>query len=394
MRLLDIYALSTASKIDKPFIYESFYPLLSKKFITFQAQSKLNNKNYDYWRDVLNIILPTLRQNNIDIIQVGGPSEIFYQGAIDARGKTNLHQLAYIIRRAMLHFGPDSIGIHLAAHFDIPIVGLYGLASSKVSGPHFGSPEKQIVFNAFLNVRNKKPSYGGPEPYPKAINTIKPEEIADAIFKQLGLDVKTPFKTVYVGPRYGPNIVRELIPSSQHVMPAPEQIVEIRTDIFYDEKLLAYHLNYWQKAVIVTSQPIPIKLLKFFRQHIIMIAYHIPENDSLEFVKEVVGAGLPLVLLSRLEEKEIHKKRIKYYEYGAINKIPTPDAKKVEELRQDANNLYYRSCKLIAADGKVFGSYPHLDAGLNMATDFEYQKVIDSPKFWQDLEFFTLIKKI
>lgn len=393
MRLLDTYSLYCGAKIDKPFIYESYFPLPFTKYVTFQAETPYNSRNYAYWQDVLDMIIPVLAKAGIMVIQLGLPKEAGYQRLIDIRGKTNLHQLAYLMRRSMLHFGPDSFGVHLASHFDIPIVSLYSISMPEVAGPHFGDKSKHVLFKAYERVGNKKPSYS-PKESPKSINTIKPEEIANAIFKLLGIDYVVPFETIMMGTRYSNLIVRELVPNSLHIMPQREQPIELRTDIFYDEAILAHHLNYWQKAVIITNKPIPITLLRNFKPHIAMVAYHLPENDSAEFANEVVLAGIPLVLLSRLSPELIQKKKIKYYEFGVINQIVEPDSKIIENLRKDLGQLYYRSCKLVASNGQIFGSHTDREANLPLSNDFEYHKVIDSPNFWQDLDFYTIVKKL
>ena len=393
MRILDAYALNCGAKIGKPFIYESHFPLPFGKYVTFQAQTPMDSRNYAYWQDVIDMVNPILKQMDITLLQIGLPNEIGYQRVADLRGQTNFHQLAYILHRSMLHFGPDSFGVHLSSAFDTPIVALYSCSMTEVAGPHFGSKEKQILFKGYERVGNKKASCS-PQENPKSINAIKPEEIAHAIFRLLGIDVKLPFETVFTGNRYSSQIIRELVPNSAHLMPMPEQPIELRFDRFFDEKLMVHHLNYWQKAIVVTDKPLPVELLKSFKSHVAAVAYHIPIDDSPEFAKQVVQAGLPLVLLSRLSPEELQEKKIKYYEFGMINRLPEPDPIKVEELRKDISNLYFRSCKLVASQGNVFGSFADLEKERPLQNDFEYRRVTDSPMFWRDLDFYTIVKKI
>jgi hypothetical protein len=393
MRLLDTYALYCGAKIDKPFIYESYFPLPFTKYVTFQAETPYDSRNYAYWQDVLDMVIPILSKMGIMVIQLGLQKEMGYQRMIDLRGQTNMHQLAYIMRRSQLHFGPDSFGVHLASHFDIPIVSMYSISMPEVAGPHFGSKDKHVLFKAYERVGNKKPSYS-PKESPKSINTIKPEEVANAIFKLLSIDYIVPFETIQSGERYSNQIIRELVPDSQHVMPQPEQPIEIRTDIFFDEKLLAHHLNYWQKAVVVTDKPLPIQLLKAFKPHIAMLSYVVTENDEPKFAQDVVQAGLPLLLMSRLTPEQIQAKKISYYEFGMINRFPEPKTENIAELQKGLSNLYYRSCKLIASQGKIFGSHADREANLPLLNDFEYHKAIDSPNFWQDADFYTFVKKL
>jgi hypothetical protein len=392
MRLLDTYAVNCGAKIEKPFIFEHFFPLPSSKYITFQAESKYESKDYSFWQDVLDIIVPVLKTQGIEVVQCGLAKETGYQRIQDLRGKTTIHQLAYVIKNSMLHVGPDSLGVHIASSYDIPIVGLYSISYSSIVGPHFGTKSKQILFDAYTRVGNKKPSYAPQEPV-KSINKIKPEEIANAIFKLLSINVVTPFETVHIGQRYGYKIVRELIPNNNLALQDNQNPIELRVDKFYDPQILANQLSYLQKAVVVTDKPIDLKLLRHFKSHIPMLVYKITENDSPKFVADALGLGIQMLLISTLEAPVVEKKRIHYYEYGKINILAKPNEETVESLRKDLNKLYYRTGKIIHSDGKVFGSHAALEAGIELQNDYEYNRVIDSPSFWEDLDFFAIVKK-
>ena len=98
MHLLERYASSCGVKIGKPYIYDSYFPVSSGKFITFQPFSK-PAKNYDYWQEVVDIILPYLKQNNIDIIQIGAKEDRPINGTISVSGQTTISQAAFLIKK-------------------------------------------------------------------------------------------------------------------------------------------------------------------------------------------------------------------------------------------------------------------------------------------------------
>jgi lipopolysaccharide heptosyltransferase II len=56
--------------------------------------------------------------------------------AIDLTGRTTLGQLAAVLARARLAFGPDSGALHLAAAVGVPVVSLWGATSAARSAPH------------------------------------------------------------------------------------------------------------------------------------------------------------------------------------------------------------------------------------------------------------------
>jgi hypothetical protein len=392
MRLLDTYALATASKIDKPYIFEQYFPLPFEKYITIQGQSKYEAKDYAYWQDVINLLVPVMEKNGIKIVQVGGPTEMPYQNVVDLRGRTDINQLAYIINRSNLHVGPDSLGTHLASVGDVPLIGLYSVSQSSVSGPHFGSPEKQICFDAYLRTRNKKPSYADKE-HPKSIDLIMPEEIVDAAFKLLGLKETCPIKTVHMGSRYNSGIHREFIPTKAGPIANPEHPIEIRMDIHFDEAVLAQQLQLC-RAIIITNKRINKDLLKRFRGHIATLAYVIDDNDEPAFIKDIKDVGIHIALQTYLTDEQIQDKKINYYEYGNINILAGESKEVVDKLKPDIDNLYYRSNKLVADGDKLFSSNCARVNGDEITNDFSYYKASDCPEFWRDLPFMTVVKQV
>ena len=121
MHLLESFALSTGTKIDKPYIYTSYtpLPLETEKYISFQpwGQKEFDARIYPYWNEVLDILRPSLNEKNIPVIQLGVKGEDKVQGTIDMRGKTSINQAAYVIKNAALHLGIDSFGVHVASGF-------------------------------------------------------------------------------------------------------------------------------------------------------------------------------------------------------------------------------------------------------------------------------------
>ena len=393
MHLLNTYALSCGAKVGKPFIYETYIPLPTTNYITFQAQSKFESKDYEYWQDVINIISPILATKNIQIVQVGGENEVPYKRVLNLLGKTSVQQLAYVIKNAKLHVGPDSFGVHLASHYNIPLVGLYSATKIEIAGPYFGDKEKQILFPCYERVGNKKPSFSERE-NPKSINTILPEEIAEAIFKLLGIDFKIPFQTLHLGQRYGYKTIREIIPNEEMVLPNTDQPIEVRGDLCTEEIYLQQILSVYSKSVLVLDKPVDIQLLAHYKPNIILVVYKITQNDDPSFIEKVIKLGMNILLTSELDEETIKKKSLDYYLWGKINSISKINKELVDKLLPDINTLYYRSSKLIASKGKIFGSYADEEAEKTMQNDYEYLKVIDSPIFWKDLDFYTIVKKI
>jgi len=183
MHILETYALLSGSKINKCFIEEEVIELPKNKYITFHPFSpKGNSRQYDHW----NIVIRSLINNNFEyeIIQIGELSDTKYDHTNTSYlGKTNYHSLAYLIKNASLHLGYDSLPIHLASYYDIPIVGIYAWYA-KNCGPYFSSSKKVKILEP--DFTKKKPTYGNTDPY-RLINNILPDDICLAINSLLGI---------------------------------------------------------------------------------------------------------------------------------------------------------------------------------------------------------------
>ena len=392
MHLLNTYATSTGSKIEKPFIYTSFFPVPDEKYITFQAQTKSEAKDYSFWQDVINMIFPVVSKYGIKIIQVGGDKEKPYQYAVDFRGKTNINQLAYVIQHSCLHIGSDSLCVHLASGFDIPLVALYSTSPKTVSGPIFNKSEKQIIFESYLRMGNQKSSFSNQE-NPKSVNLIRPEEIANAVFKQMGLEFELPLETIYVGEKYGYDKIRDFIPNNVVQLFNPEIPVEIRMDIEFNENILAQQLSIG-KGIIITDKPINLNLLKQFKPNIPTLIYEVKENDNPEFIVAVKKIGIPSAVITYLPVEKLESKKIHYYEHGKINVIKNESQEAIDILKKDIDNLYYRSNKIILSNNKFYLSNAARAKDIDVKSDFDYQKVIDAPEFWQELNYMHIVKKV
>ena len=77
MHVLESYALQNDLKIDKPYIYEKFFPMVVDKFITIDT-SNLGTEalSYDHWQHVVNLIYPYLKEKKIAIVNLGDKNSI------------------------------------------------------------------------------------------------------------------------------------------------------------------------------------------------------------------------------------------------------------------------------------------------------------------------------
>jgi hypothetical protein len=381
MRLLDTYATNTGSKIDKPFIYTKYFPLPPQPYITIQNQTPYDSRNYSYWQEVINLIQPFLSKANICIVQVGTKDEKQLGGVINLLGQTNINQLAYIIENSKLHFGADSLCVHLASSFDLPIVSLYSISNPNVAGPHFGNKDKHILLKGYERVGNKKPSYSQVES-PKSIDTIKPEEIAEGVLKLLNIEFPKMPETVFIGQDFNLKSF-EIIPDQ--ILDLSSIQVEnpiIRLDYCFNEEALASILSQ-RKSIIFTNKPIKKDIIEKYKQNINQLIYIIEENNSVNFVKLLKSNSISYTLLSFLPEEVLNKFKIDYMDYNLIvnRKHKTKEETKVSNV----DNLYYNSSRtLYSSKGKSISRYDWLNGTGN--------KVVDDIEFWKEADNFYIFK--
>lgn len=381
MRLLDTYATNTGSKIDKPFIYTKYFPLPLKPYITIQNQTPYDSRNFSYWQEVINLIQPFLSKADIYIVQVGTKDEKQLGGVINLLGQTNINQLAYVIENSKLHFGADSLCVHLASSFDIPIVSLYSISNPNVAGPHFGNKDKHILLKGYERVGNKKPSYSQVE-NPKSIDMIRPEEIAEGVLKLLDIEFPKMPETVFIGQDFNLKSF-EIIPDQ--VLDLSSIQVEnpiIRLDYCFNEEALVSILSQ-RKSIIFTNKPIKKDIIEKHKQNISQLIYIIEENNSVNFVKLLKSNSISYTLLSFLPEESLNKFKIDYMDYNLIvnRKHKTKEETKVSNV----DNLYYNSSRtLYSSKGKSISRYDWLNGTGN--------KVVDDIEFWKEADNFYIFK--
>ena len=394
MHIVESTALTCGAKIDEPYIYKNFFPLPYEKYIVFAPQNKIPSKDYLYFQDVINCIFPRLENEGIKILYVGPKDGISYNGVINLNGRLTMSQVAYLIEKSMAFVGIDSFEAHVASVSNVPMICINSSTYANNTGPYFGDKSKQVIFESFTRTGNKKPSINVNE-VPRCINLIKPEEIANAIFKAININYQVPFKTVFIGEKYSHFTIQEVLSDSKRPTFNADSMVEIRADIHFNESELPPILSHYKKVLLITNKSINIDILKAFKPHIQALGYKITSADGdFTFLEAVRELGIKIILVSSLPQDQINALKIKYYEFGAIVKLKEYAPEFINELKKDIDKLYYRSSKIISSQDKVFYSVAARKLDINLENNFEYQKVIDSPAFWENLDFFTLVKLI
>jgi hypothetical protein len=359
MRLLDTYATNTGSIIDKPFIYSKYFPIPIEKYITLQTQTPYDSRNYEYWQEVIDILNPILNKYQIKIIHTGLKDDKKYNDVVDLLGQTTINQLAYIIENSLLHLGADSFGVHLASHFNKPIVSLYSISNPNVAGPHFGDSNKHVLIKTYENIGNKKPSYSQVES-PKSINTVKPEIIARHVLNLLNIRNVINRETIFIGNKYGP-LLLESIPSI--ILPPeifPNVLLNIRYDYIENIKEEDYictlnNLNI-RNCSIITNKSLEIEKFLQLKDRLINIFYDITFNKiDFNFINKVKFYGIKIDFIfnksKNQDEESLNNKKLELIEYPELINIVENQDKPKDQIKQ---SNFYKSKKILFANSNAY----------------------------------------
>ena len=390
MKLVEAYATNTGSKIDKPFIFQKFFPLPFDKYITIHASSGMASKNYDYYKEALLLILDNLTQNKYTIIQLGDAKDEQLPMAIDFRGKTDIHQTAYVLARSSLHLSNDTFSAHVAGHFKVPLVTLFSVSKPGVSAPFWNDPYKSVFIET--DRKGKKPTCAADES-PKTINNIKPEDIAEHISNLLGLNYKKNIETLYIGSQYK-NMVIETVPNQVINPNFIKGVLNIRADYFFNEENI-YRQIATNKCCIVVDRPLKIDILRQLRQNIALLIYDLDNDDSLDFVKGIRNTAIPFGLVTAKENDELDKLKLKYFNFAIVNPVKKIKKEEVDNYSKISDNTYFKTNRLILSDQKVFPSKAHWKANEPCESlQNTIAKIKDDQDFWRDIDNHFIFNKI
>jgi hypothetical protein len=382
MHTLESFATSCGVKINRPYIYEKYYPLNFDKYIILDTNdNKAPAKNYDYWQEVVNLILPELNKANIKILQTCAQNDLKLLNAYTVIGET-YNQKAYLIKNAQLYAGSNNFGIQLASYLNKKTVALYGNIYAAQNKPYWSKDQDIVLIEGF---EKGKPSYAAQE-QPKLINEIKPDKIAEAILNKLDIKPNVKYKFTNIGLNFNTKTI-EMLPTmivNTQAFNIPHIIV--RMDLHFSEIVLETELAQ-NKCIIVTEKSISEEIIKKYRANIVQIIYKIDKDNNPNFIKLLKSLNIQYGLMSDLEQEEIDKIKINYMDLGLIIKAQT-------KTKKDFNvkGKYYKSNRFILSDNKLYMSEAAVEKDLPIK-DFNenIQEIIDTDTFWKYAENYAFL---
>lgn len=390
MHLIETYATNCGLKISEPFIYEKYIVLPEGRFVVFQPHTK-PSKTYDLWQDVLDILLPVFHKYKITIVQIGGKNERIYSGVANLTGIINVNQVAFLIRNSELLFGADSFGAHVASYYNKPIVAIYANNNINNVKPYFSKNHEELSLIE-PNRKGKKPTYSLEE-YPKSINTINPETIANNILKKLLIQEEYLYKTEFIGNKYHSRNI-EMVPDGViNVSSIGIPSIIVRMDFHHDESILSQQLQVCPCSIIC-DKPIDRNLLIHFKSRINQIAYIIKDDNDPDFATFLHNSGIKTMLITSIPEEKLNNIKIKYMELSNIIREDISKPGVINNLT--GKKLFYKNGKFTLSKGKIFPSkeaWKHNSAINSLIPQICEVDDSFSDEFWEESQHFSFLTK-
>ena len=318
MHLIESYALNSGAKIDKPYIYDKFFPLsFENDFIVIQPSSELKSKRYSYWNEVLDILIPKLKEEDIKIVLVGPQKGMTINNpyCYTTCGQANPNQLSYIMEKSTLYVGPDSLASHIASSGNKKMVIMFSIATPSSCEPYWSDENK--VTSLVPDMKGGKYSYSSNEASNK-IDTINPEKIAESVLSLLGIEFEYDFETVHIGNLYHESHLDHIpIDNRTITVPNVNVIPNVRMDLNFDEQALHAQLL-TSAARVTTSKTIDNALFNVHKNGIEGLTYIIDKDSSSDFVRTLHSHMIKYNMISYLSEEEIAPLKEQYMDYGII----------------------------------------------------------------------------
>jgi hypothetical protein len=364
---------------EKPILNEKFFPLTAEKFILIHNDFKLQSKGYELFPEAISLLKPVLHNMGYRIYQIGGKNDPIIDGTDGQFLGLSWGQTFYLMKRAGLFMGIDSVCSHIAAAYEIPSVVLFSHTYSSQVTTDWLPADKKIILEPDWGSR--KPSYK-PVESPKMIRTIKVENVVQAVFDLLCKGVQLNMKTIRVGEDYY-NPVVEIVPDHfQDNAAIKNGHLHFRMDLHHNEECLFHWLKNGYKAHIITKKPIPVEKLKSFRPNIGRLILMAESLDSytLEYLKAAKNLGLDLVIFCENKEILPHM-REKFFDY-VVEELDWAEQKELDNIPKDAK---FFTKKQIHSNGQIYPSVTHYKQNIPFS---RANKILDDKEFWLDMEHF------
>lgn len=377
MHVLESFSTSTGLKLSKPFIYEKYFPVGCDKYITVDNTRENSPPDFQNWQEICNFLNGPLSKHGISIVQLGDDAAPEMNGAIRLNGKINLGQAAYVLNNSLLHLSTDAVSAHIANTFNVQTICIIDKPENASHAPYWTDNVKsETLFEST-----------------QELGIIKPEAIAEKVLDKLMIDFESKFETIHIGKKFvdGQEFVETLPDQSVNIESMNIKSIMFRMDLLFDEKKLEEQLRIGN-VNIITNKAIDLEILKQYRKNIPQLVYVVEEDDDYKFAESVKNLGISLFLFSRMDSKQLNKKKINYLDIDLIFTESYKEEQKKKILSHGIDKLYYKSNKFTLSNGKTFPSESAWRNNQEIGGKGEVVEFKDDPLIWRSIDNLYILK--
>lgn len=346
---------------------ENFFPIPSD-YIVYQTGSEKKSQIYDYSSEVIPMILNFLQVTGIQVIQIGDNDDPSILSSLDLRGVLTIRQLAYVIKNSRLCITSNQFTSKLCRVYNKSLILLGSNYPSKQVVPSF---DKVVYIEPEL--KTARWNYKKDE-WPKTINSIKPEVIANAILDKIGIQDSVNYKTLYIGEKFGPRFLN-FIPEGIFPKELINTPFNIRLDIFDNQEYLSPILDMTQ-ADITTKTPLDLNSLNI--KNIKSIVYFCDKDFDINFIKSCISKLMNLIVIC-CNDDLLNELRLETL--GICTVYKKPKEKPLDILEK--HDMFFKSNRVYIARGKTYASIYHYKNDL----DFKSFPIELKESFMNDEDF-------
>lgn len=290
------------------------------------------------------MILNFLQVTGIQVIQIGDNDDPSILSSLDLRGLLTVRQLAYVIKNSRLCITSNQFTSKLCRVYNKSLILLGSNYPSKQVVPSF---DKVVYIEPEL--KTARWNYKKDE-WPKTINSIKPEVIANAILNKIGIEDSVNYKTLYIGEKFGPRFLN-FIPEGIFPKELINTPFNIRLDIFDNQEYLSPILNMTQ-ADITTKTPLDLNSLNI--KNIKSIVYFCDKDFDVNFIKGCISKLINLIVIC-CNDDLLNELRLETL--GICTVYKKPKEKPLDILEK--HDMFFKSNRVYIARGKTYASIYH-----------------------------------
>lgn len=381
MHFTEAMSLFSGLKLKKPFIEESFFPIISEKYITISTENH-QSKQWDNFQEYIDLILPILNKHDIHMVEIG-KNDVQLKNITILKTVTNENHWSFIIKNSLLHIGPESFISSLASYHNVPSITLFSNTTPKYAGPDWIVSECEKFFiNGFSD--KHKPSFSSQES-DKVINKIHAEEVASKTLTLLNIENDLDKYDVISAGRAFHNSVVEIIPDfSPDKSFLPRSMVNIRLDYHFNLDSLMDFASI-RKVSIISNKQINSDILLKIKPNLSGLFFKVNESSDVDYFEDLKRKGYSVSLVLDADS-DPSKTRFNFFDWNVIddNKISKKDLDNHDKI---CDTTRYKSSKMIFSKDGQFSSKSAYDQKINSHKD---EMIIDDDVFWNESDRYKL----